>query len=210
MNRQLNQRPTLRSAARAVRPRRSWRSLALAALLGLASLPALAIDWQPFVAGSAAALRENFANRSFVLAFWSVHCAPCRAELADWPGWQRRFPGARVVFVNTDQAEDLPLAEQLLHKLKLAGAEHWTFADEIPERVRWSVLPTWRGELPFSLFYDRRHQPTAHYGRLDAALVERWLAAAPAPRRITSSGAREAAATLVANEPAVARGGRHD
>jgi thiol-disulfide isomerase/thioredoxin len=176
----MNREPAqLRSAGPAqgdLPPGRGWRGFLLAALLGLASLPALAVDWRPFVAGSPAALRARFANESFVLAFWSVNCAPCRDELADWPAWQRRFPGARVVFVNTDEPEDLSAAEQLVHKLKLGGAEHWNLADEIPERVRWAVLPSWRGELPFSLYYDRRHQPSAHYGRLDTTLAVRWLA----------------------------------
>lgn len=203
--------PRGRTAGGAVSAGRDWRSLVLAALLGLASLPALAIDWRPFVANSPAVLRARFANESFVLAFWSVHCAPCRDELADWPDWQRRFPGARVVFVNTDEAEDLPAAEQLLHKFKLGGAEHWNFADEIPERVRWAVLPSWRGELPFSLSYDRTHRASPHYGRLDATLAARWLGAASAPRgHRTPSASRAPGATVAAHGLGETRGGRHD
>lgn len=194
---------------------RQLRRIALAASLAVLGLPAAAVDWQPFAADTPAALRARFADRSFVFAFWSINCAPCRDELADWPAWQKRFPKARVVFVNTDEAADLPAAESFLHKLKLSRAEHWNFADEMPERLRWAVSPSWHGELPFSLFYDRRHQPTTHYGRLDAVTAARWLAAADgaAAAKSGATPARGTAPRTMIGAPGTTvafRGDRHE
>lgn len=147
---------------------------ALAALLP-ASAVAAPIRWQAFAAGSESALRQQLRGRPFVLAFWSVHCPPCRDELALWAEWQRRFPQLRLLLVNTDLDEELPVAEQILAKAGASRLEHWVLADEMVERVRWTVDPAWRGELPMTRFYDATHQAQTRLGKLDVAATENLL-----------------------------------
>lgn len=149
----------------------------LAALAAFLPAPAVAapIRWQSFAAGSESALRQQQRGRPFVLAFWSVHCPPCRDELALWAGWQRRFPQLRMLLVNTDFDEDLPAAEQLLAKAGAGRLEHWLLADEMVERVRWTVDPAWHGELPMTRFYDAAHQAQTRLGKLDVAATEKLL-----------------------------------
>lgn len=157
---------------------RTLLSCGAAALLPTPSAMAarsVAIDWKPFRAGSEAALGEKMRGRPFVLAFWSASCEPCREELPRWVRWQRRFPAVRIVLVTTDQGEDLGVAQRLLGSSGAAGLEHWALADEQVERVRWSVDPAWRGELPMTRFYDHVHRLDVRLGRLDPAAVERWL-----------------------------------
>jgi thiol-disulfide isomerase/thioredoxin len=61
-----------------------------------------------------AALRAAQAGKPFVLAFWSVHCEPCREEMAHWGAWSRRHPGVSFVLVATDEAGDRELAASFL------------------------------------------------------------------------------------------------
>ena len=152
-----------------------WLAACAAALL-LAAGGVPAAELRPFDAGSMAALRAAQAGKPFVLAFWSVHCEPCREELAHWGAWSRSQPGVRFVLVATDTAADRELAESFLARRDLGRVETWAFADAYLERLRWSVDPKWRGELPRAYFYDAGHRAEARSGRLDPGWVEAWLA----------------------------------
>lgn len=154
---------------------RAW-SRWLCALLLLAASGALAAELRPFDAGSMAAIRAAQSGKPFVLAFWSVHCPPCREELAHWGVWQRRHPQVRIVLVATDDPAERELAASALARHDLDRVDTWVFADPYAERLRWSVDPKWRGELPRTYFYDAAHRAEARSGRLDAAWVENWLA----------------------------------
>ena len=128
--------------------------------------------WRPFVVGSEAVLRRAEAGRPFVLAFWSADCPPCRDELALWVKVQAGWPKLRIVLVCTDYGEDLVRAETLLAQTGAQRLEHWVFADEHAERLRWSIDPGWRGELPMARFYDQGHRVEGHRGRLDAFALD--------------------------------------
>lgn len=147
---------------------------ALPALWAASAAGAAAPRWRPFVADSEAALRRAEAGRPFVLAFWSVHCPPCRDELPHWARLAARHPALRVGLVCTDYGDDLDLAASVAPAV--AGRlEHWAFADEVPERLRWRVDPGWRGELPMARVYDRAHRVEVRRGRLDVAELDRLL-----------------------------------
>lgn len=156
--------------------RRSFLGLmpALAAL-PVAAAPAAPARWRPFLAGSEAALRREEAGKPFVLAFWSADCPPCRDELPLWTGAQARWPQLRIALVCTDYGDDLARAAGVLAQTGAQGLEHWAFADELAERVRWGVDPGWRGELPMVRFYDGAHRVEVRRGRLDAGELERAL-----------------------------------
>ena len=53
--------------------------------------------------------------------------------------------------------------------------QHWMFADEFSERVRYSVDKSWRGEMPRTYFFDAAHDAAAHSGLLDRRMVEQWF-----------------------------------
>jgi thiol-disulfide isomerase/thioredoxin len=149
---------------------------ACAALLLLIAPGAQGAGPRPFDAHSLQAIRAAQAGKPFVLAFWSVHCPPCREELAHWGAWSRRHPGVRFVLVGTDGPEERELAASALARHDLDRVETWAFADAYAERLRWSVDPKWRGELPRTYFYDAGHRAEARSGRVDTAWVEAWLA----------------------------------
>ena len=62
--------------------------------------------------------------------------------------------------------------------MPLAGLETWAFADAYVERLRWSVDPAWRGEVPRTHLYDARHRLTLRAGGIAARELDRWAAAA--------------------------------
>jgi thiol-disulfide isomerase/thioredoxin len=160
-------------------------ALHLAALFALTALHAATataatapLAWRPFTRDSLAAIRAEQPRGPLVVVFWSAFCAPCREELPHWVRWQRDYPKVRVVLVSTDEGEDRKVAERLVTNAKAEGLEHWAFADEFTERLRWSIDPAWHGELPRTQFYEFRdgaQRAESRLGRLDPASVEAWL-----------------------------------
>ena len=64
----------------------------LALMLTAVMSAAVAADMRAFDADSMQAIRTAHGGRPFVLAFWSVHCAPCLGDMADWRELRRRHP----------------------------------------------------------------------------------------------------------------------
>jgi thiol-disulfide isomerase/thioredoxin len=159
------------------------RLLLLAVALG-ASAAAQAIEFRDFDARTPAALRSQYAGRPFILAFWSIHCEPCRDELAQWAPLQKRHPDVPVILVATDGRDERALLSKLLSRYDLTGVQTWAYADEFDERVRFAVDRQWHGELPRTYLYDASHRAQARSGVAEPGWIEAWLAQQPprAPR----------------------------
>ena len=140
-------------------------------IFGMAS----AAELRPFDAKSFEKVRASRPGKPFVLAFWSVGCAPCVEELGQWGVLQKKFPDVNIVLVAADPPDTKGIIGALLARHDLRGVETWAFADDFAERVRWSVDRTWRGEVPRTYFFDAAHQPLAHSGRLDLRRAEQWF-----------------------------------
>jgi thiol-disulfide isomerase/thioredoxin len=153
------------------------RLIKFTALLFLVTLPALAVELRPFDAHSLEKIRQAHAGKPFVLALWSIHCAPCKSELALLKTIQRKFPKVPIILVATDAPEAKAAVIRFLEKEKVEPMETWAFDDEMEERVRYSVDREWQGELPRSYFFNAAHQPTTHSGIVDPAWVEAWMIA---------------------------------
>ena len=156
----------------------------LAALLLAAWLPAAQSAGTPadgqaalqaFDNGTLARLKQEFAGRPFVLALWSVYCPPCREELPVLRQLQQEFPGLPVVLVAADPPADHPAVARAWRVLGMGDAPGWAFADDYLERMRWSIDPKWRGELPRSYFFDARHSAEARSGVLDQNWARAWM-----------------------------------
>ena len=165
-----------RSAKREGSPvslRRRFRLVAAVALAA-AAFAGHAAEMRPFDAASLPAIKAAYAGRSFILAFWSIHCAPCIEDLADWGPLQRRHPGVPIVLVTTDPPAERARVARVLARYPLAKVEAWAFADDFGERIRYAVDRGWRGELPRTYFYDAAHAAEVVSGRLDAAWTAAW------------------------------------
>ena len=150
---------------------RRWLLVAAVALASASAHAAL----EPFTAKSLAAIRAQNAGRPFVLALWSLHCEPCRHEMAQWGPLAKRHPDVRIVLVSTDTAGDRARVEKFLAQHDLAGVQSYAFADAFEERVRFSIDRGWRGELPRTYLFDARHKPQARSGPADVTWIERWI-----------------------------------
>jgi hypothetical protein len=138
---------------------------------------------RPFDAGSLNSIRAAHAGKSFVLAFWSVTCEPCRGEMKLWKSFRRKYPGVPVVLVSTDLPGERSAIADFLARYDPGPVEHWAYADEFTERIRYAVDPGWRGELPRTYFFNAAHERDAHSGRLDPRQTERWFSRQAAVQR---------------------------
>ena len=161
--------------------RATWWSALLFATCA-ASLPSLAGELKPFDATSLDAIRKAHADRPFVLAFWSIHCAPCKEEMDLLAALKRRHPHVPILLVSADPPSAKAAVVRFLEERRLGKIELWAFADEFAERVRYSVDRKWQGELPRTYFFDAKHRATAHSGVVDAQRAESWFVQAAAPK----------------------------
>lgn len=155
--------------------RRTWLALILA--LGLAAPPSLAAGPpRPFDASTPAELARHYAGRPYVLAFWSLECGHCQAELTGFARLLRARPDLPLELVAADPPEAAAAVAERLAALGLDPGRHWSFADGLPERVRFAVDRRWRGELPRAYLFDAQHRARAVSGLLGEDELRAWLA----------------------------------
>lgn len=158
------------------------RRALLFATAAAALRPGFAVAEVPrlFQLGTMRALRETHAGRPFVLALWSVHCAPCIEDLPLWKQMRALHPGVPIVLVAADPAEEAPRVTTLLARYGLGRDPGWIFGEAYVEKLRFAIDRTWRGELPRTYFHDREHRAHTVTGRVDTAFAEAWFAEAAA------------------------------
>jgi thiol-disulfide isomerase/thioredoxin len=141
------------------------RPALLSALLAL-GLPfaAGALELKPFDSKSPEAIRKAHAGKPYVLAFWSVRCEPCVAEMGQWGDLKKKHPGLAFVLVATDPPSDREAVNRILAKHAVTGIDTFVFSDAFEERVRYAVDPKWRGELPRTYYFDAAHKASAFSG----------------------------------------------
>jgi len=153
-----------------------WLGLMLQIVAGASiAAPALGFELRPFDAKSIERIRGKHAGKPFILAFWSITCEPCRDEMGEWKAIRAKYPKLPIVLVATDSPAEGKMVLSFLSRYNPGPVETWIFADSFSERVRYSVDPKWRGELPRHYFYDASHRVEGHSGRLDKARLADWL-----------------------------------
>lgn len=147
----------------------------LALWLVFAACMATAGELHPFTAGSLATIKAQFAGRPFMLTLWSLTCHHCAKELRTLGKLARTGRQLPLVIVSTDSPDDAADIHAALERFGLGHLDTWVFADAVPERLRRSIDPAWRGELPRSYLFDATHRREAHSGMLDEARLRSWL-----------------------------------
>lgn len=165
--------------------------LALQAALAMVT-PAFGIELRAFDASSMQTIRSQHAGGPFVVAFWSITCEPCRKEMQDWKKLLQKYPGLPVIFVTTDGPSDRSAVLDFIRQYSARGVEHWAFADSYGERLRYSIDPAWRGELPRTYFYDASQKVQGRSGRLDMAWIEGWIGRQMGAARTAETTRRQA------------------
>jgi len=132
-------------------------------------------NFRPFTAQSFAQIKERYAGQEFLLGLWSVDCPPCLVELDMMGQLLKLNPDLPFVLISTDSIEDRQSAVEFLQDFELDGIESWMFADSFEERLRFSIDPSWYGELPRSYFFDEQHRQQSHSGIMTRSLLESWF-----------------------------------
>lgn len=152
------------------------RWLGFAAVAMLLSLQSVAAqELKPFVRGSQQEIVAARAGKPFIVAFWSVNCTYCGAELAMFGKLLKKYPALDLVLVSTDAPADGKEIAAVLEKHALGRAEAWVFADSHADRLRFEVDPEWYGELPRTYLHGVHKEVRAISGKLEQPDVERWL-----------------------------------
>lgn len=151
-----------------------------ACLFGLLSLFTIELaaqddNFKPFTSESFAQIKEHYAGQEFLLGLWSVDCPPCLVELDMMGQLLKLNPDLPFVLISTDSITDRQSAVEFLEDFELEGIESWMFADSFEERLRFSIDPSWYGELPRSYFFDQQHQQQSHSGIMTRELLESWF-----------------------------------
>lgn len=153
---------------------RGWL-LGLCLLLVTATAAPVASEVRPFTSESFGEIRRSSSGHPLVIAFWSTHCEPCKEELSLLAQLHHEFPSVAIILVDTDAPAERVAVQRFLAKYELGNIAVWQFGDEAEDRIRYSVDPTWRGELPRSYFFDKRGAVTKRSGVPDEASVRRWF-----------------------------------
>ncbi|MEQ1880447.1 MAG: hypothetical protein ABL878_05680 [Burkholderiales bacterium] len=130
---------------------------------------------QEFDATSLAKIKNALIGRPFVLALWSVHCAPCREDLPRWSELRRKYPDTAILLVAADTPEERATISSILSRYEMGGVELYAFADTFTERIRYAVDRKWQGELPRTYLYDANHLAQAHSGTIKQEKLEAWI-----------------------------------
>jgi thiol-disulfide isomerase/thioredoxin len=134
---------------------------------------------RPFVQGSMKEVAGVHAGKPFILAFWSLSCVHCKANLELFGKLLQRYPQMPLVLVSTDSPEEGATIKVTLEKYGLDKPQTWVFADRFVERLYFEIDRRWRGELPRTYLYEASHQARTLTGKLDMAETERWLQSLP-------------------------------
>ena len=155
--------------------------LSLVAAIGLAAQEGAEI--RAFSSRNFSEIRAANAGHPLVVAFWSISCEPCKEELALLTELHRDFPKVRMVVVSTDSPEQRLAVQRFFAKYALGNVELWQYGDESEERIRYSVDPSWRGELPRSYFFEASGAVTKQSGAPEKSWARAWFKQANALER---------------------------
>jgi len=156
--------------------KRTLKALVLLAALGNCTV-ALAAPLLDFTEHSLQQIERQRNGEDFLLVLWSVHCAPCFAELALLAEALRTDPALPIELVSTDAPDMRADVEATLERYGLSAHASWQFAENMPDKLRFHIDPGWYGELPRSYFYDAAQLRSGHSGALTREQLQDWLGA---------------------------------
>lgn len=138
---------------------------------------AVAIASQPrlFDSHSIESIRAARQGKPFAMVLWSMDCTHCRTEMRTLAVLKRTHPAIDLVFISTDDQALSAQAQSILTAQGLQGSDSWIFGSEAPERLRWSIDPRWRGELPRTYLFDASHQALGISGLVPEQRFRMWL-----------------------------------
>lgn len=116
-------------------------------------------------------------GRVVLLNFWATWCVPCREEFPELSKLQKRHgaAGLQLIGVSTDFAKQRAAVETFLAEQRPSFPNYRKKSGGDEDFIE-AVDPTWGGELPFSVLYDRSGKKVRVYsGSLPLAAAEKEI-----------------------------------
>ena len=125
-------------------------------------------------------IKKHNLGQQWLLVLWSLDCPPCFKELALIAKLDQQHKDIKVVFINTDDNDELnEQRNEVIRQFKLTAFPNWHFAQDQADKLRFQIDPSWYGELPRSYFVNQQGQLYGKSGLLAEQQVISWLVGDP-------------------------------
>lgn len=119
--------------------------------------------------------QENKGKRWLIL-LWSVDCPPCYKELALVSELRKQYDLLPIIIINTDDNDEVSKERiNVIKQFKLDDLLNLYFIDGQGAYNRYSIDPSWHGELPRSYFIDEQGKARGRSGLINKELLLTWL-----------------------------------
>ena len=97
-------------------------------------------------------------DKTYIVNFWAMWCAPCVKELPIIQAYQKNNPNVEVLLVSLDFPEDIKTnLKQFLKKKEITSKV--VLLDD-PDANSWidKIDPNWSGAIPFTIIFNNRNR----------------------------------------------------
>ena len=97
-------------------------------------------------------------ERTYIVNFWAMWCAPCVKELPVIQEYQKNNPNVEVLLVSLDFTEDIET--KLKPFLKKKGITSKVVLLDDPDANAWidKIDPNWSGAIPFTIIFNNKNR----------------------------------------------------
>ena len=113
-------------------------------------------------------------SKPFIMVLWSLDCPPCMHELNMLGQLYKQNPDLNLVLISTDSTSKKEEVNNLIEKFGLSEVDSRVFSNVSQQSLRYSIDPSWYGELPRSYFHNKETR-RAVSGLLGEAKLMAWL-----------------------------------
>ena len=134
-----------------------------------------AYEFMPFEINTRNVIEKKYLNQPLIISFWSIDCPYCIDDLKKLGKALSKNKNVKLITVCVDGKESAKKAERILNLAHLPEHERYQYAEADEDKLRYSIDPTWYGELPRTYFYDTAHQVTPLSGKISISFLDAWL-----------------------------------
>ena len=134
-----------------------------------------AYEFMPFEINTRNVIEKKYLNQPLIISFWSIDCPYCIDDLKKLGKALSKNKNVKLITVCVDGKESAKKAERILNLAHLPEHERYQYAEADEDKLRYSIDPTWYGELPRTYFYDTAHQVTPLSGKISNSFLDAWL-----------------------------------
>lgn len=115
-------------------------------------------------------------NSPFLIVLWSINCPPCYDELKLLGQYTKMHPQLNIILISTDSPSHIKEVKEVLVETipnigDLQTNKLWIFSDIPSEQLRYTIDPSWYGELPRSYFLNQLNERKAFSGKLTTKIL---------------------------------------